>query len=194
MSDRTYKLILGSKSPRRSELLTKAGISYEQRVIETDESYPDSLAIEKVAEHIAIQKAEAHNGSLSKDELLITADTIVVYNEEVYGKPKDAEDAKETIMQLQNKVHLVYSGVCLMTNESLDSFTEMSEVKFGMITQAEAENYVEQFKPFDKAGSYGIQDWIGFTRIEWIKGSYTNILGLPLSQTYDKLMKYKLIT
>jgi len=185
-----YKLILGSKSPRRSQLLDHAGVSYEKRVIETDENYPADLPIHKVAEYIARAKAAVHSGQLASNELLLTADTIVVYDDKVYGKPKTEQEAVDTILLLENKVHLVYSGVCLMTNENLDSFTELSEVKFGRITEKEAKTYVENFRPLDKAGSYGIQDWIGFVRIEWIKGSYTNILGLPLSQTYDRLVHF----
>ena len=183
-----YKLILGSKSPRRSQLLDHAGFSYEKRVIETDENYPSDLPIPDVAEYIARAKAAAHKGKLASDELLLTADTIVVYENKVYGKPRSEQEAIDTILLMENRVHLVYSGVCLMTNENLSSFTELSEVKFGHITENEAKTYVEKFKPLDKAGSYGIQDWIGFVRIEWIKGSYTNILGLPLSQTYDRLV------
>jgi len=189
-ASKSYKLILGSNSPRRSELLTKAGFDYEKRVIETDESYPPKLALDQIAEYIAIAKAEAHKGSLEDDELLLTADTIVVCDGKVYGKPKSEKEAIETILLLQNKVHLVYSGVCLMNKEGVKSFTELSEVKFGIISDEEAKKYVADFKPLDKAGSYGIQDWIGFARIEWIKGSYTNILGLPLAQTYDLLMTY----
>jgi len=160
-------------------------------VIETDESYPPDLAIDKIAESIALAKAAAHKDTLANDELLLTADTIVVHNGAVYGKPKSVKDAIATIMILQNQVHQVYSGVCLMTNENTESLTEMSQVKFGVITEQEATDYVEKYSPLDKAGAYGIQDWIGFARIEWIKGSYTNILGLPLSQTYDRLMSYK---
>ncbi len=185
-----YKLVLGSKSPRRSELLTKAGLLYEQRVIETDESYPDDLPIAKIAEYIALQKAAAHEGVIAKDELLLTADTIVVYSDKVYGKPKDRTDAITTIMKLQSDVHTVYTGVVLKSADSINAFTVKSEVKFGQISQEETESYVDEFKPYDKAGSYGIQDWIGFTRIEWIKGSYTNILGLPMSQVWDALKAY----
>jgi len=182
-----YKLILGSQSPRRSELLIKAGLDFEKRVIETDESYPADLAIEKIAEHIAIAKADAHKPSIARDELVLTADTIVVLDGKVYGKPKDSTEAVDTICLLSEKVHLVYTGVCMMSRDKQQSFSEMSEVKFGSISKAEAEAYVEQFEPMDKAGAYGIQDWVGFARIEWIKGSYTNILGLPLAQVYNAL-------
>ncbi len=186
----TYKLILGSKSPRRSELLTKAGFRYEQRVIETDESFPPKLELNLVAEHIAVAKANAHEGQISKGELLVTADTIVVYNNKVYGKPISADAAVQTLLLLSDQVHIVYSGVCLRSIDKSLSFTEKSEVKFGKITEQEAITYVSDFNPLDKAGSYGIQDWIGFARIEWIHGSYTNILGLPLAQTYDAILNF----
>jgi len=185
----TYKLILGSKSPRRVELLQKAGLAFEQRVIETDESFPDDLPIPQVAAFISGQKAAAHKSSIAGGELVLTADTIVVFDDQVYGKPKTVTEAVETIMKLQGKVHLVYSGVTLLTSDSEHSFSEMSEVKFGPISLEEAEAYVSSAQPLDKAGSYGIQDWIGFTRIEWIKGSYTNILGLPMAQVWDALKK-----
>ncbi len=187
-----YKLILGSQSPRRSELLTKAGLSYEKRVIETDESYPQALAIDMIAEHIAEAKAAAHVGNIGQDELILTADTIVVLDGKVYGKPTSVQEAVETIYLLAEKIHLVYTGVCLLSHNNKLSFSELSEVKFGSISKMEAEAYVEKFHPMDKAGSYGIQDWIGFTRIEWIRGSYTNILGLPLAQVYDALKTFKL--
>ncbi len=185
-----YKLILGSGSPRRSELLTKAGFEFEKRAIDIDESFPTDLPIPKIAEHIAINKSNAHRELLKEDELVITADTIVVYDGQVYGKPIDQKEAIETILRLSDKVHDVYSGVSFLSLAKEHFFTEKSEVKFGLVTQEEAERYVKDASPLDKAGSYGIQDWIGFTRIEWIKGSYTNILGLPLAQTYDAIKNF----
>ncbi len=184
------KLILGSKSPRRSELLKVSKIDFEIRAIETDESYPSNLALDAVAEHIAIHKAKAHEGHLAQDEYVLTADTIVVFDNKVYGKPTDAADACKTILALSNDIHHVYTAVCIMSNDKMESFTVKSEVKFGLITEEEAIRYVEEFNPLDKAGAYGIQDWIGFARVEWIKGSYTNILGLPMAQTYDALKSF----
>lgn len=190
MLSTSHQLILGSQSPRRLELLQKAGVEFTQRVIETDESYPDTLSLDKVAEHIALAKSQAHFDLLKDKDLVITADTIVVHEGKVYGKPKSKDEAISTILLLSNEVHLVYTAVCLMSLEKTVSFTEMSEVKFGTITKVEAEQYVKNDKPMDKAGSYGIQDWIGFTRIEWIKGSYTNILGLPMAQVWDALKAF----
>lgn len=185
-----YNLTLGSGSPRRSELLTKAGFEFVIRAIDVDESYPEDLAISDIAEYIAINKSNAHNEILAEGELVITADTIVVFENEVYGKPVDKEEAIETILKLSDKVHDVYSGVSFLSKAKKLSFTEMSQVKFGLVMPEEAERYVEEAAPLDKAGSYGIQDWIGFARIEWIKGSYTNILGLPLAQTYDAIKHF----
>ena len=125
-----------------------------------------------------------------QDEFVLTADTIVVFEDKVYGKPTHTVDAVTTIMTLANNAHLVYTGVCIMSNAKQESFTVKSEVKFGRITQEEAEHYVKKFSPLDKAGAYGIQDWIGTARVEWINGSYTNILGLPMAQTYDALKKF----
>ena len=185
-----YSLVLGSQSPRRSELLTKAGFSYEKRVIETDESYPPHLPKNQIAEHIAIAKAAAHLPTLKENEVILTADTIVVHNATVYGKPKDATEAVQVIKILSNTTHLVYTGVCIQSLNKQVTFSEKSEVDFGIITDLEIKNYVAEFKPMDKAGAYGIQDWIGFARIAAIRGSYTNILGLPLAQTYDALLKF----
>jgi len=185
-----YKLILGSQSPRRSELLTKAGFTYEKRVIETDESYPPHLPKNQIAEHITIAKAAAHLPTLKENEVILTADTIVVHNKTVYGKPQTPTEAENVIKILSNTTHIVYTAVCIQSKEKQVVFTEKSEVDFGVITDSEIHNYVSEFKPMDKAGAYGIQDWIGFARIAAIRGSYTNILGLPLAQTYDALLKF----
>lgn len=186
-----YTLILGSQSPRRSELLSKAGFSYEKRVIETDESYPPDLPIEQVAEHIALAKAAAHNATLQPEEVVLTADTIVAFQGRVYGKPTDKAAAISTLSALSGLTHTVYSGVCLRSKKKQVSFSVQTIVKFATLTAEEIEHYVEKFEPYDKAGSYGVQDWIGFARVEFIQGSYTNILGLPLSQTYDALLAFE---
>ncbi len=189
---KTFDLILGSGSPRRFDLLTQAGFSFTKRVIEIDESFPNTLPFEQIAEYVSKQKAIAHRDSIGDYELIITADTIVVLDNKVYGKPKDKQEALETLLRLSNQVHLVYTGICLYTVDNISSFTVKSEVKFGEITHQEAERYIKLQSPMDKAGSYGIQDWIGNTRIEWIKGSYTNILGLPMAQLWDKLKLYRI--
>ncbi len=189
---KTYKLVLGSGSPRRFDLLTKAGLSFEKRVIEVDESFPGDLALDRIALYVAEKKAFAHKDSMKEDELIITADTIVVYDDKVYGKPKTKQEALDTLMMLSDSIHQVYTGTCLYTSEGISSFSVKSEVKFGIIEPLEAEKYINTESPMDKAGSYGIQDWIGQTRIEFIKGSYTNILGLPLAQLWDALKQYNI--
>ena len=185
-----YKLVLGSKSPRRVELLEKSGLEFEQRVIETDESYPSSLGVEWIAQHIAEAKAEAHSASISPSELVLTADTIVVHKGKVYGKPKTEQDAIDTLTILSGSNHLVYTGVCLYTLDKRHSFSVKSEVLFSSLAESEIRWYIEEYKPFDKAGSYGIQDWIGNVKINSINGSYTNILGLPMGQVYTALQDF----
>ncbi len=187
---KTYKLVLGSGSPRRFDLMTQAGLSFVKRVIEVDESFPIDLELDRIALHVAEKKAYAHKDSMKEDELIITADTIVVYDGKVYGKPKTKKEALDTLLMLSDSIHYVYTGTCLYTSDGIKSFSVKSEVKFGIIKPQEAEKYISEQSPMDKAGSYGIQDWIGQTRIEWIKGSYTNILGLPLAQLWDALKQY----
>ena len=187
---KTYKLVLGSGSPRRFDLMTQAGLSFVKRVIEVDESFPIDLELDRIALHVAEKKAYAHKDSMKEDELIITADTIVVYDGKVYGKPKTKKEALDTLLMLSDSIHYVYTGTCLYTSDGIKSFSVKSEVKFGIIKPQEAKKYISEQSPMDKAGSYGIQDWIGQTRIEWIKGSYTNILGLPLAQLWDALKQY----
>ncbi len=185
-----YDLVLGSQSPRRVEILQKSGLVFEQRVIETDESYPPDLSVELIAQHIAEAKAAAHKTTLTSKELLITADTIVVYEDVVYGKPKTEKDAFHTLSKLSGSKHLVYTGVCLMTTQNLQSFSVKSEVHFATLTKEEIKWYINEFAPYDKAGAYGIQDWIGHVKINSIIGSYTNILGLPMGQLYTALQAF----
>jgi len=182
------KIVLGSQSPRRSMLLSQIVEDYEIRIIETNESYPDDLAIPKVAAHISEAKAAAHMPSVT-NEIILTADTIVAYKNKIYGKPKDEADALDIILMLANEVHTVYTAVTILQNNERDTFTTKTDVKFAPISKEEASYYVQKDKPMDKAGSYGIQDWIGMAKVEWIAGSYTNILGLPVAQLYERLSK-----
>ena len=186
----TYKIILGSKSPRRSELLNKADIPFENRLMEVEEIYPEALPASEVPEFLAKLKASAFEGKLAPNELLICADTIVIQNAKVIGKPKNREDAKITLASLSNKWHTVVSGVCLKTNDRLVSFSCTSQVKFYELTDLEIDYYIETYQPYDKAGSYGIQDWIGIAKIEKIDGSYTNIMGLPMGKLYQVLKDF----
>lgn len=185
-----YRFILGSKSPRRSELLSKSDITFEKRIIEVEEIYPQSLIASEVPEFLARLKAKAFEGALAENELLICADTIVIQDNQVIGKPKNLDIAKKTLAALANKWHTVITGVCIMTKEKVHSFSASSQVKFYDLSEEEISFYIEKYQPFDKAGSYGIQDWIGLVKIERIEGSYTNIMGLPMGKLYEELAKF----
>ncbi len=182
-----YRIVLGSQSPRRSQLLKALDINFELRVIEIDESYPSDLPTHDIAAYIATQKANAHKSSIADDELVITADTIVAHNDVIYGKPTSKEDAVNTLLTLSDSTHSVYTGVCLLLKDSLKVFTVKSDVKFAAISEAEANAYFDNYNPTDKAGSYGIQDWMGMAKVEWIAGSYNNIVGLPTAELYSEL-------
>ena len=185
-----YKLILASGSPRRKDMLEKAGLDFELRKNDVDESYPGSLALEEIAEYLANLKADALQADLSANEIMITADTIVAFQGKEYGKPKDRADSIQMLLLLANKTHDVYTGVCICDKHKKKSFTCKSTVKFTDITEEEAGWYFDNYNPSDKAGSYGIQDWIGITKVESIEGSYTNILGLPVAQTLNALRSF----
>lgn len=184
------KIILASGSPRRKELLGGLEIEFEVRLIKgIDESYPSNLEGGEIPMYISEKKASAYE--LGDDELLITSDTIVWNEGEVMGKPKDAEEAKKMLRQLSGKTHNVYTGVCIKTKDSTETFFDKSEVTMADMTDEEIEHYVEKYKPMDKAGSYGIQEWIGYTCVENINGSYYNIMGLPVQALYKHLKKYE---
>ncbi len=182
-----YKLILASGSPRRQNMLKTAGLDFEIRKKEIDESYPEDLHIDEIAEYLAVKKSKAQIEMMNKNDLLLTADTIVAFKGEEYGKPESKAHCIEMLRKFSGTHHDVYTGVCFRTNKDQDSFTVKSTVKFANISEEEAAWYFDQYDPSDKAGSYGIQDWIGVCKVEWINGSYTNILGLPLAQTLKRL-------
>jgi len=182
------KLILASKSPRRQELLKLMGIDFRIVLKEVDESYPADLTPEEVAVYIAEKKAKAFDESVT-DEIVLTADTIVCVNNQILGKPDDAAHAIEMLQTLSGRMHHVITGVCLLYKHRYHSFYDVSEVYFGELTDGEIEDYVNKYQPFDKAGSYGIQERIGLIGIERINGSYTNVVGLPTEKLYRELMK-----
>lgn len=185
-----YKVVLASASPRRQELLKGLGIDFEVRLIaDIDEGYPAGLSGEKIPAYIARHKAEAYNASLQPKELLITADTIVWLNEEVLGKPVDDEDAKVILRRLSGKTHHVITGVCLSTTEWQKTFTAVTDVSFSDLTEDEIEYYVTNYHPQDKAGAYGVQEWIGYVGVEGIHGSYFNVMGLPIQKLYKELLR-----
>lgn len=186
-----YHLILASKSPRRNELLEGLGLDYEVRVFtDGDESYPSQLKGSAVATYIAVQKALDAKPFLGEDDLIITADTIVCQGDDVFGKPADRQDALRMLKALSGQSHFVYTGVCLACNTHQVSFCAETEVFFCELSDSEMEHYVDFYKPFDKAGAYGVQEWIGFVGVERIEGSYFNVMGLPVHQLYTELKRF----
>ena len=182
------QLILASKSPRRQELLRLMDIDFRIVLKDVDESYPDNLTPEEVAVYIAQKKAEAFDETVS-DEIVLTADTIVCIDDQILGKPTDAAHAIQMLQLLSGRMHRVITGVCLLDKQQYHSFYDVSEVYFSKLSDEEIRNYVENYRPFDKAGSYGIQERIGLIGIERINGSYTNVVGLPTEKLYKALEK-----
>ena len=184
------KLILASNSPRRRELLAGLGYPYEVRVLDgIDESYPDTLRGSEVASYISRVKAEAYRATMADDELIITADTIVCLDDKVLGKPADEAEAIAMIASLSGRTHQVYTGVTLVTSQGLTTFVSRSDVTFATLTDEEIRHYVTHYRPMDKAGAYGIQEWIGYIGVERIDGSYFNVMGLPVQRLYTELKK-----
>ena len=190
-------IILASNSPRRKELLAGLGIPYDVFVLQgIDESYPSTLPPNEVAEYIACKKAEAYrneNAKLSiincQLSIILTADTIVVCDGEILGKPHDATEACAMLRKLSGKTHQVYTGYCLQTTDKTVSGTVCSDVTFKELSDEEITYYVEKYKPLDKAGAYGIQEWIGYIGITGIRGSYYNVMGLPVQRIYEEIKK-----
>ena len=185
-----YKVILASGSPRRRELMAGLGVNYEVRILpDVDESYPDTLQGEEIPLYIAKEKADAYIPMMQPDELIITADTIVWLDGEVLGKPRDREDALQMLRTMSGRTHEVFTGVCITTTDWQRSFTAQTEVRFATLSEDEIIYYVDNFKPMDKAGAYGVQEWIGFIGVENMSGSYYNIMGLPVQKLYRELLK-----
>lgn len=185
-----YKIKLASNSPRRRELLSGLGIDYEVKLLPgIDETYPSTLTGEEIPVYIAREKADAYRSSMQPDELIITADTIVYIDGEVLGKPKDETEAIGMLQKLSGRSHQVITGVCLTTTEFQKSFASVTEVTFDQLSEEDIRFYVEHYHPMDKAGSYGVQEWIGFIGVTGLKGSYFNVMGLPVQRLYQELRK-----
>lgn len=185
-----YKIVLASNSPRRKELLSGLGVDYVVKTLpDVDETYPGGLNEEDIAKHIARGKAEAYREVMNDDELVITADTIVWLEGTVMGKPKDEEDAREMLRRLSGRTHQVVTGVCLTTTSMQKTFATVTDVTFSNLTEEEIDYYVTRYRPMDKAGSYGVQEWIGFVGVENLSGSYFNVMGLPIQRLYTELKK-----
>lgn len=185
------KIVLASNSPRRRELLAGLGYDYEVRVLNgIDESYPDTLRGSEVAAYISRAKADAYRATMADDEIIITADTIVCLDDKVLGKPADEAEAMEMIRSLSGRTHQVYTGVTIVAAEKSSTFVSRSDVAFATLTEEEIRHYVTHYRPMDKAGAYGIQEWIGYIGVERIEGSYFNVMGLPVQRLYTELKKY----
>ena len=187
----SYKIILASNSPRRKELLAGIDVPFEVRVIDgIDESYPDTLPTKDIAEYIAKKKATAYRETMAGDELVITAETIVVLGSQVMGKPHDANEACSMLRQVSGQTHQVITGVTLTTKERQMSFSVETDVTFKNLSDEEIDYYVTNYQPFDKAGSYGIQEWIGHIGVTGMSGSYFNVMGLPVQRIYEALKTF----
>ncbi len=181
-------IILASKSPRRQELLKLMDVDFKVVLKEVDESYPAGLTPAEIAVYIAEKKAKAYDEALG-DEIVLTADTIVCIDDKILGKPETEAHAVEMLQTLSGRVHRVITGVCILYKHQYNKFFDVSEVFFRKLADEEIKTYVTQYKPFDKAGAYGIQEWIGLTGIERINGSYTNVVGLPTEKLYQQLVR-----
>ena len=190
VSDR-YQIILASNSPRRKELLGGLDIPFKVRVLDgIDESYPQDLPTKDIAGYISQKKAAAYRQSIAADELIITADTIVILGEKVMGKPKDAGEAVTMLHELSGKTHQVITGVCLTTREKQVCFSVETDVTFKTLSDSEIIYYIDHYHPFDKAGAYGIQEWIGHVGVTGMNGSYFNVMGLPVQRIYEALKDF----
>ena len=185
-----YRIFLASNSPRRKELLSGLGIPFEVRVNgDIDESYPSDLPPEAIPLHISRKKAAAYLQTMSADELIITADTVVVASGEILGKPVDASDGHRMLRLLSGTTHQVITGVCLTTTDHQVAFSVTTDVTFKDLSDEEIHYYIDHYRPYDKAGAYGIQEWIGYIGVTGLHGSYFNVMGLPIQRIYEELRK-----
>ena len=185
-----YNIILASNSPRRRELLESLGMEFTVvKLPESDESFPENLTGKEIAGYIAKTKAISFIPFMKKNDLVITADTIVYKDDQVFGKPDDFDDAVRMLKALSGSVHKVFTGVCISVNGNQNSFVAETDVCFATLSDNDIIHYIKEYKPFDKAGAYGIQEWIGFVGVEWISGSFFNVMGLPVHQLYEELKK-----
>ena len=181
------KIILSSNSPRRKELLAGLDIPFEVKVLSgIDESYPEGLGVEEIPQYIAMEKAAAYD--IAEDEIVITADTVVVLGDTILGKPVDENDAKNMLRALSGNTHRVVTGVCITSADKQRKFSVVSEVTFKVLLESDIDYYVNRYRPFDKAGAYGIQEWIGYVGVTSLKGSYFNVMGLPVQRIYEELI------
>lgn len=186
-----YKIILASNSPRRRGLLSGIDIEYELRTIpDIDESFPEALKHEEVAEYLACKKADSYLPKLADDELVVTADTVVLLDDHILGKPADLKEAAVMLRMLSGKQHRVITGVCITSTNKKVCFSDTAYVTFSELSDEEIEYYLSRYSPLDKAGAYGVQEWIGYVGVEKIEGSYFNVMGLPINRVYSALKRF----
>lgn len=185
-----YDIILASQSPRRRELLKGLDIDFRIEVIDVDESYPNGMMGVEIPMYLAEKKANAYRSIMQDNTLLITADTIVWHEGRVMNKPSNETEARQMLTKLSGKTHQVITGVCISSLRKRRIFHVISEVRFARLSDAEIDYYLENYKPYDKAGSYGVQEWIGFVGVEHINGSYFNVMGLPVQRLYNELKRW----
>lgn len=185
-----HKLILASQSPRRRELLKGLDVEFSTCTVDADESFPSSLKGKDAVLYICKSKANAYKPQLKDNTIAITADTVVILNDKIIGKPQNHQEAYNMIKALSGNIHEVITAVCIFTKGKEKSFYSSTEVHFGQLTDEEINYYIDKYKPFDKAGSYGVQEWIGYIGIEKIVGSYYNVMGLPVKRLYDELKEF----
>jgi septum formation protein len=185
-----YKLILASKSPRRQYLLKELGLEFEVHTKDVDESFPENLKAEEIPLYLCKKKADAFEADLTDKTIVITADTIVWINNQVLNKPENFNDAVRMLKILSGNKHEVYTGVCLKSKHKTKTFYAKTDVYFKTLSQEEIEYYINNYNPYDKAGAYGAQEWIGFIAVEKIEGTYFNVMGLPVKELYEALMKF----
>lgn len=187
----SYEIVLGSQSPRRNELLKGLNLDFTVEVIDVEENYPKSIVGVDIPMYLAEKKAKAYISKMKDNTLLITADTIVWHEGKVLGKPVDENDARKMLQTLSGKTHQVITGVCISTLKHKKIFHVISEVRFSRLSPMEIDYYLENYQPYDKAGSYGVQEWIGYVGVEHINGSYFNVMGLPVQRLYNELKRWK---
>ena len=186
-----YRIILASASPRRKELLSKLDIDFTVKTLyDVDESFPASLPVVQVPQYISRKKADAYRQEMQENDMVITADTVVAVGRRILGKPKSAEEARVMLKLLSDRYHRVVTGVTIMTAKRTETFATVSRVRFTRLNDGEIDYYISKYKPFDKAGAYGIQEWIGMVGITELNGSYFNVMGLPVQRLYAKLKEF----
>ena len=184
---KNYRLVLASGSPRRQQFFKDLDLDFSIRVIEIEEIFPPKLKRTEITDYLAILKANAHINTIADHEIVITSDTIVWHNDKALGKPKDYEHAFQILKKLSNSKHEVITSVCFLTSKSCHTIFDVTEVSFKELSDDMIHYYLENYKPYDKAGAYGIQEWIGFVGVRGIKGSYANVMGLPTDKVFDYL-------